>query len=55
MELTADAVAKDGMEYHQRYAWVMRFDETGVIVQVSAAGGLREGCVCVVADDWCGR
>lgn len=25
-----------GMPYPQRYAWVMRFDERGVIVQVRA-------------------
>lgn len=25
-----------GMQYPQRYAWVMRFDENGIIVQVRA-------------------
>ena len=34
VELMADSVAKNGMEYQQRYSWVMRFDEKGVIVQV---------------------
>jgi len=34
VELEANAVCKNGMDYPQRYAWVMRFDETGTIVQV---------------------
>ncbi|OTA35931.1 hypothetical protein BTJ68_04164 [Hortaea werneckii EXF-2000] len=36
VELEANAVCKNGMPYPQRYAWVMRFDETGIIVQVRA-------------------
>ncbi|KAI7209612.1 hypothetical protein KC333_g8637, partial [Hortaea werneckii] len=36
VELKADAVCKNGMPYPQRYAWVMRFDENGTIVQVRA-------------------
>lgn len=36
VELFADAVCKDGMEYPQRYSWVMRFDDRGMIVQVRA-------------------
>ncbi|RMX89956.1 hypothetical protein D0867_15378 [Hortaea werneckii] len=36
VELKADAVCKNGMPYPQRYAWVMRFDESGMIVQVRA-------------------
>jgi ketosteroid isomerase-like protein len=34
LELEANAVCKNGMKYHQRYAWVMRFDGSGTIVQV---------------------
>ncbi|KAI7366767.1 hypothetical protein KC354_g3918 [Hortaea werneckii] len=33
VELEASAVCKNGMPYPQRYAWVMRFDENGIIVQ----------------------
>ncbi|KAI6865124.1 hypothetical protein KC338_g5185 [Hortaea werneckii] len=36
VELEANAVCKNGMPYPQRYAWVMRFDERGIIVQVRA-------------------
>ncbi|KAK5738652.1 hypothetical protein LTR17_005784 [Elasticomyces elasticus] len=36
VELEANSVCKNGMEYPQRYAWVMRFDENGTIVQVRA-------------------
>ncbi|KAJ9627705.1 hypothetical protein H2203_002917 [Taxawa tesnikishii (nom. ined.)] len=36
VELTADSTCKNGMQYPQRYAWVMRFDENGIIVQVRA-------------------
>ncbi|KAF2161821.1 hypothetical protein M409DRAFT_69615 [Zasmidium cellare ATCC 36951] len=36
VELEADAVCKNGMKYPQRYAWVMRFNESGIIVQVRA-------------------
>ncbi|KAI7084218.1 hypothetical protein KC356_g6933 [Hortaea werneckii] len=36
VELEANAVCKNGMPYPQRYAWVMRFDENGMIVQVRA-------------------
>ncbi|KAI6821765.1 hypothetical protein KC340_g4639 [Hortaea werneckii] len=36
VELEANAVCKNGMPYPQRYAWVMRFDESGSIVQVRA-------------------
>jgi len=36
VELEANAVCKNGMDYPQRYAWVMRFDESGIIVQVRA-------------------
>ncbi|KAK3671153.1 hypothetical protein LTR78_008954 [Recurvomyces mirabilis] len=36
VELEANGVCKNGMEYPQRYAWVMRFDEHGIIVQVRA-------------------
>ncbi|TKA28736.1 hypothetical protein B0A50_03064 [Salinomyces thailandicus] len=34
VELEANAVCKNGMPYPQRYAWIMRFDESGTIVQV---------------------
>ena len=34
VELMADSVAKNGMEYAQRYSWVMRFDEQRTIVEV---------------------
>lgn len=34
VELMADSVAKNGMDYRQRYSWVMRFDEQGIIVEV---------------------
>ncbi|KAK6443306.1 hypothetical protein LTR95_000132 [Oleoguttula sp. CCFEE 5521] len=36
VELEAASVCKNGMPYNQRYAWVMRFDDGGVIVQVRA-------------------
>jgi len=36
LELEANATCKNGMPYPQRYSWVMRFDETGTIVQVRA-------------------
>ncbi|KAK5722419.1 hypothetical protein LTR15_005649 [Elasticomyces elasticus] len=36
VELEANSVCKNGMEYPQRYAWVMRFDENDTIVQVRA-------------------
>ncbi|KAI7498870.1 hypothetical protein KC357_g22 [Hortaea werneckii] len=36
VELEANAVCKNGMPYPQRYAWVMRFDVNGIIVQVRA-------------------
>ncbi|KAK0932540.1 hypothetical protein LTR29_015868 [Friedmanniomyces endolithicus] len=36
VELEANGVCKNGMPYPQRYAWVMRFDESGTIVQVRA-------------------
>ncbi|SMR42918.1 unnamed protein product [Zymoseptoria tritici ST99CH_1A5] len=36
LELEANAVCKNGMDYPQRYAWVMRFDSSGMIVQVRA-------------------
>ncbi|KAK0272638.1 hypothetical protein LTR91_017865 [Friedmanniomyces endolithicus] len=36
VELEANGVCKNGMSYPQRYAWVMRFDESGTIVQVRA-------------------
>lgn len=38
MELMADSVAKNGMDYQQRYSWVMRFDEQGIIVEVGVCG-----------------
>jgi len=34
VELEVNSVCNNGMEYPQRYAWVMRFDESGTIVQV---------------------
>lgn len=34
LELEADGTCKNGMKYPQRYAWVLRFDEKGIIVQV---------------------
>jgi ketosteroid isomerase-like protein len=36
VELEADALQKNGNPYNQRYAWVMRFDDKGMIVQVRA-------------------
>ncbi|KAK3069094.1 hypothetical protein LTR53_012833 [Teratosphaeriaceae sp. CCFEE 6253] len=36
VELEANGVCKNGMEYPQRYAWIMRFDDRGTIVQVRA-------------------
>ncbi|KAK5675131.1 hypothetical protein LTS10_012205 [Elasticomyces elasticus] len=36
VELEANSVCKNGMEYPQRYAWVMRFDKNNTIVQVRA-------------------
>ncbi|KAK5168402.1 uncharacterized protein LTR77_006972 [Saxophila tyrrhenica] len=36
VELAADSVCKNGMEYGQRYAWLLRFDETGTVVQARA-------------------
>jgi len=36
LELEADATCKNGMEYAQRYAWVLRFDEEGIVVQARA-------------------
>ncbi|KAK4543658.1 hypothetical protein LTR36_005303 [Oleoguttula mirabilis] len=36
VELEANSVCKNGMEYPQRYAWVMRFDKSNTIVQVRA-------------------
>ncbi|KAK1053574.1 hypothetical protein LTR74_016255 [Friedmanniomyces endolithicus] len=36
VELEANGICKNGMPYPQRYAWVMRFDDRGTIVQVRA-------------------
>ncbi|GAB7363892.1 hypothetical protein MBLNU230_g4455t1 [Neophaeotheca triangularis] len=36
VELEAFGTCKNGMPYNQTYAWVMRFDEQGTIVQVRA-------------------
>ncbi|GIZ40927.1 hypothetical protein CKM354_000424700 [Cercospora kikuchii] len=36
VELKADSVCKNGMPYPQRYAWLLRFDEKGIIVQARA-------------------
>ena len=36
LELEADGTCKNGMKYPQRYAWFLRFDEEGTIVQVCA-------------------
>jgi ketosteroid isomerase-like protein len=36
LELEADGVCKNGMPYPQRYAWVLRFDDEGIIVQAKA-------------------
>jgi len=33
-EMDVNAKRRTGMPYEQRYAWVMRFDEQGTIVQV---------------------
>lgn len=41
VELMAESVAKNGMDYKQRYSWVMRFDEHGTIVQVRPRGCAR--------------
>ncbi|MCJ1300722.1 hypothetical protein MMC08_003519 [Hypocenomyce scalaris] len=35
-EMTADSVCKNGMAYNQVYAWVCRFNEEGLIVEVRA-------------------
>ena len=43
VELLADSVAKNGMDYQQRYSWVMRFDESGTIVEASRPSGLPLG------------
>nr|OQO23154.1 hypothetical protein B0A51_09640 [Rachicladosporium sp. CCFEE 5018] len=37
-ELSADTTCKNGLPYHQRYAWVCRFDDKGVIVQAKNQG-----------------
>lgn len=50
VELMADSVAKNGMDYQQRYSWVMRFDEQGTIVEVRRA--LR---CCRTVDDLANR
>ncbi len=34
LELEANATCKNGMEYPQRYAWILRFDDKGIVVQV---------------------
>lgn len=49
VELKADAVCKNGMPYPQRYAWAMRFDQKGIIVQASL------GCTvhALIAADFC--
>ncbi|KAM3418320.1 hypothetical protein BST61_g4319 [Cercospora zeina] len=36
VELRANSVCKNGMPYPQRYAWLLRFDEKGTIVQAKA-------------------
>ncbi|EME49837.1 hypothetical protein DOTSEDRAFT_20246 [Dothistroma septosporum NZE10] len=36
LELEANATCKNGMAYPQRYAWVLRFDEDGTVVQARA-------------------
>ncbi|GAB7350926.1 hypothetical protein MBLNU459_g1437t1 [Dothideomycetes sp. NU459] len=36
VELFANGICKNGMEYPQQYSWVMRFDNKGTIVQVRA-------------------
>ncbi|KAI5370322.1 putative NTF2-like domain superfamily protein [Septoria linicola] len=36
IELKADSVCKNGMPYPQRYAWLIRFDKSGTIVQAKA-------------------
>lgn len=53
-------VSQTGMDYNQRYAWVMRFDDKGVIVQVcrrflristSTSTRHANAAICRVADD----
>jgi len=36
VEMTADSVCKNGMIYDQTYAWIVRFNEQGLIVQTRA-------------------
>ncbi|KAK4634809.1 hypothetical protein CLAFUW4_00921 [Fulvia fulva] len=36
VELEANATCKNGMAYPQRYAWMLRFDESGTVVQARA-------------------
>ncbi|EMF17082.1 uncharacterized protein SEPMUDRAFT_137809 [Sphaerulina musiva SO2202] len=36
VELKADSVCLNGMPYPQRYAWLLRFDKSGTIVQTKA-------------------
>ncbi|KAF2084505.1 hypothetical protein K490DRAFT_59482 [Saccharata proteae CBS 121410] len=36
VELIADAVCKNDLKFENTYAWVMRFDEEGMVVQVRA-------------------
>lgn len=36
IELKADATCLNGMPYNQQYAWIMRFDEKGTVVEARA-------------------
>ncbi|KAF2484452.1 hypothetical protein BDY17DRAFT_128673 [Neohortaea acidophila] len=36
IELKADATCKNGMAYPQRYAWALKFDKKGIVVQATA-------------------
>jgi ketosteroid isomerase-like protein len=36
LELEANSTCKNGMEYPQRYAWVLRFNDEGIVVQAKA-------------------
>lgn len=48
VELTADSTGKNGMDYQQKYAWSMRFDERGIIVQVGLS---PPSCWCWVSQN----
>lgn len=50
VELMADSVAKNGMDYRQRYSWVMRFDKQGTIVEVCCCVAMGGGDHAGTAD-----